>query len=166
MPTSPFSSPFSQLLTGLWCIVPSISNCSTLTFFQRIEISTGLPNYIRPAFPEHTATSPVPLKELLPDNLKNIFDSNLEGNEDIEVVDMLPAHLSMTAQPADDIIISKMEPESDKEVTIVCFQPVAGPSRPSTMLPPEDLSLTKSESDEEPQLAMVSIDCLSPVSHL
>jgi hypothetical protein len=47
-----------------------------------------------------------------------MFDSDLEGNKDIEVVDMLPAHLSMTAQPADDIIISETEPESNKEVTI------------------------------------------------
>jgi len=79
---------------------------------------------------------------------------------------MLPAHLSMTAQPIDDVIISETEPESDEEVTIVHFQPVAGPSCPLTMLHPEDLSLTKSESDKEPQLATVSIDCLSPVSHL
>ena len=63
---------------------------------------------------------------------------------------MLPAHLSMTAQPADDVIISETEPESDEEVTIVCFQLAAGPSRPSTMLPPEDLSVTEPESDEEP----------------
>src|SRR5216683_2167808 len=69
-----------------------------LTFFQRIEISTGLPNYIRPAFPQHTATSPVLLKELLPNNLKNIFNSDLEGDKNIEVVDMLPACLSTTAQ--------------------------------------------------------------------
>jgi hypothetical protein len=95
-----------------------------------------------------------------------MFDSDMEGDEDIEVVDMLPARLSTTAQPADDVIISETEPESDEEVTIVRFQPAAGPSRPSTVLPPEDLSLTEPESDEEPQLATVSMDCLLPVSHL
>ena len=97
-----------------------------------------------------------------------MFDSNLKGDEDIEVVDMLLACLLMTAQPADDIIISEMEPESDEEVTIVHFQPAAGPSRPSTMLPPKDLSLTEPESDKKPQLAMVSmriVSCLSPISN-
>src|SRR6266851_1178441 len=133
----------------------------TSTISQRIEISTGPPNYIRPAFPEHAATSPVPLNELLPDDLKNIFDSDLEGDENVEVVDMLLACLSTTAQPADDVIISKMEPESNEEVTIVHFQLVAGPSCPSTVLPPEDLSVTKPESDEEPQLATVSMQTVS-----
>ena len=95
-----------------------------------------------------------------------MFNSDLEGDEDIEIVDMLPAHLSMTAQPADDVIISETESKSDEKVTIICFQPAAGPSCLLTMLPPKDLSLTESESDEEPQLATVSIDCLSPVSHL
>jgi hypothetical protein len=97
-----------------------------------------------------------------------MFDSDMEGDEDIEVVDMLPACLSTTAQPADDVIISETEPESNEEVTIVHFQPAAGPSRPSTVLPPEDLSLTEPESDEEPQLAMVSmqvVSCLSPISN-
>jgi hypothetical protein len=94
--------------------------------------------------------SPILLKELLPNDLKNIFNSDIEGDEDIEVIDMLAAYLSTTAQPANDVIISKTEPESDEEVTIVHLQPAAGPSHPSTMLPPEDLSLTKPESDEEP----------------
>jgi len=94
--------------------------------------------------------SPIPLKELLPNNLKSIFDSDLEGDGDVEVVDLPLAHLSMTAQPADDLIISETEPESGKEVTIVHFQPAAGPSCPLTMLPPKDLSLTEPESDEEP----------------
>ena len=133
----------------------------TSTISQRIEISTGPPNYIRPAFPEHAATSPVPLKELLPNDLKNIFDSDLEGNEDVEVVDMLLAHLLMTAQPADDIIISETEPESDEEVTIVRFQLAAGPSHPLTVLPSKDLSITEPESDEEPQLATVSMRMVS-----
>ncbi len=121
----------------------------TSTTPQRIEISTGPPNYIRPAFPEHRATSPVPLKELLPNDLKNIFNSDLEGNDDVEVVDVLLACLSTTAQPPDNIVISETEPKSDEEVTIVCIQPAAGPSHPSTMLPPEDLSLTEPESDED-----------------
>jgi len=97
-----------------------------------------------------------------------MFDSNMEGDDDIEVVDVLPAHLSTTAQPADDVIISETEPESDEEVTIVCFQPAAGPSRPLTVLPPKDLSLTEPESDEEPQLATVSmriVSHLSPISN-
>jgi hypothetical protein len=109
--------------------------------------------------------SPILLKELLPNDLKNIFNSDMEGDENIEVVDMLAACLSTTAQPANDVIISKTEPESDEEVTIVHFQPAAGPSHPSTMLPPKDLSLTKPESDEEPQCAIVSmwvVSCLSP----
>jgi hypothetical protein len=63
-----------------------------------------------------------------------MFNSNIEGNDDVEVVDMLPARLSMTAQPADNVIISEMEPKSDEEVTIVHFQPAAGPSHPSTVL--------------------------------
>jgi len=121
----------------------------TSTTPQRIEISTGPPNYIRPAFPKHHATSPVPLKELLPNDLKNIFNSDLEGNDDVEVVDVLLACLSTTAQPPDNIVISETEPKSDEEVTIVCIQPAAGPSHPSTMLPPEDLSLTEPESDED-----------------
>ena len=79
-----------------------------------------------------------------------MFDSDLENDKDIKVVDMLPAHLSMTAQPADNIIISKTEPKSNEEVTIVRFQPVAGPSRSLTVLPPKDLSLTEPESDKEP----------------
>jgi hypothetical protein len=99
-----------------------------------------------------------------------MFDSDLEGNEDIEIVDMLPAHLSMTAQPADDVIISKTETESesDEKVTIICFQPAAGPSCLLTMLPLKDLSLTKPESDKEPQLATVSmwiVSHLSPISN-
>jgi hypothetical protein len=97
-----------------------------------------------------------------------MFNSDPEGDDDVEVVDVLPAHLSTTAQPADDIIISKMEPESDEEVTIVHFQLAAGPSCPSTVLPSKDLSLTESESDEEPQLATVSmwiVSHLSPISN-
>jgi hypothetical protein len=79
-----------------------------------------------------------------------MFDSDLEGNEDIEIVDMLPGYLLMIAQPADDVIISETEPESDEKVTIVCFQPAAGPSCSLTILPPKDLSLTEPESDKEP----------------
>ena len=97
-----------------------------------------------------------------------MFNSNIEGNDDVEVVDMLPARLSMTAQPADNVIISEMEPKSDEEVTIIRFQPAAGPSRLLTVIPPEDLSLTEPESDEEPQLATVSmriVSCLSPISN-
>jgi len=125
----------------------TVQHCSTTP--QRIEISTGPPNYIRPAFPKHCTTSPVPLKELLPNDLKNIFNSDLEGDDDVEVIDMLPARLSMTAQPPNDIVISETEPESNEEVTIVCIQPAAGPSCPSTVLPPKDLSLTEPESDED-----------------
>jgi hypothetical protein len=57
---------------------------------------------------------------------------------------MLPACLSMTAQPTNNLVIS------NEEVTVISFQQVAGPSCPSTVLPPKDLSLTKPESDEEP----------------
>jgi hypothetical protein len=121
-------------------------------------ISTGPPNYIRPAFPEHTGTDPVPLTELLPDDLKNIFDSDMgDDDDDVEVVDVLPARLSTTAQPADDLVVSETEPESDEEVTIVHFQPAAGPSRLSTVLPPEDLSLTEPESDEEDIMVSVTL---------
>ena len=118
-----------------------------------IEISTGPPNYIRPAFPEHAATSPVPLKELLPDDLKNIFNSDLEGDDDVEVVDMRMAPLSTTVQPPDDddIVISETEPESDDEVAIVSFRLAGGPSVSTTALPcdDKDISETEPETDEE-----------------
>ena len=133
-----------------------------------IEISTGPPTYTRPSFPEHRATSPVPLRELFPNDLKNMFDSDQEGDDDVEVVDVLPARLLTTAQPADDLVISETEPESDEEVTVLSVRQVAGPSRPSTVLPPEDLSLTEPESDEEPQPATVSmwiVSHSSPVSN-
>ena len=124
-----------------------------------IEISTGPPNYVRPAFPQHATMSPIPLQELLPDDLKSIFNSELEGDKEAEVVDMQSAHLSMIAQRPDDIIVSETEPESDEEVTIVSFRPAAGPSAPLMALAPKDLSETEPESssDKEPQLAMVSM---------
>jgi hypothetical protein len=92
----------------------------------------------------------------------------MEDDDGVEVVDVLPEHLSTTAQPADDLVISETEPESDKEVTVISIRQVAGPSRPPTMLPPKDLSLTELESDEEPQPAMVStqIKCFILLSHL
>ncbi len=72
---------------------------------------------------------------------------------------MQSAHLSMIAQHPDDIIVSETEPESNEEVTIVSFQPAAGPSAPSMVLAPKDLSETEPESssDKEPQLATVSM---------
>jgi hypothetical protein len=110
----------------------------------------------------HTGTDPVPLTELLPDDLKHIFDSDTgDDDDDVEVVDVLPARLSTTAQPADDLIVSETEPESDEEVTVISVRPAPGPSRLSTMLPPEDLSLTEPESDEED--TMVSINYLIPL---
>jgi len=133
----------------------------TSTIPQTIEITTGPPNYIRPAFPEHAATSPIPLRELLPDDLKSMFsDSEPEGDDDVEVVDMQPARLLTTAQHPDKTILSETEPETDDEVTIISFRPAAGPSAP-TVLPPNDLSETEPESDEEPQPATVS-NCFSP----
>jgi hypothetical protein len=42
--------------------------------------------------------------------------------------------------------------------------PATGPSAPSTGLPPDDLSVTEPESDEEPQLAMVSMQIIFPPS--
>ncbi len=124
-----------------------------------IEISTGPPNYVRLAFPQHAAMSPIPLQELLPDDLKSIFNSELEGDEEAKVVDMQSAHLLMIAQHPDNIILSETKPESDEEVTIVSFWPAAGPSAPLTALTPEDLSETEPESssDEEPQLITVSM---------
>jgi len=128
----------------------------TSTTPQTVEISTGPPNYIRPAFPKHAATSPIPLQDLLPDNLKSIFsDSEPEGNNDVKVVDMQPAHLLTTAQHPDETILSKTEPETNDEVTIVSFWPAAGPSAPMA-LPLIDLSETEPESDKEPQPATVS----------
>jgi len=78
------------------------------------------------------------------------------------VVDIPPVHRPTTAQPHDNVVLSETEPESDEDVTMVA----AGPSAPSTVLPPDDLSVTEPESDEEPQLDMVSmqINCFSPVS--
>jgi len=80
------------------------------------------------------------------------------------VVDVLPARLSTTAQPADDLVISETEPESDEEVTVISVRLAPGPSRPSTVLPPEDLSMTEPESDEEPQPASVSMQVVSHLS--
>jgi len=69
------------------------------------------------------------------------------------------ARLSIIAQRPNNIIIFKTKPKSDEEVTIVSFQPAAGPSAPLTALAPKDLSKTEleSSSDEEPQLATVSM---------
>jgi len=125
-----------------------------------IEISTGPPNYIRPAFPEHAATSPVLLKELLPDDLKNIFDSNLEGDDDVEVVDMRMAPLSTTVQPPDDddIVISETEPESDDKVAIVSFQLAAGPSVSMTALPHDDKDVSETEPETDKEDTIVSLN--------
>lgn len=61
-----------------------------------IDISPGPPTYTRPSFPEHVATSPVPLRELLPDDLKNMFDSDPEDDQDIAIVGVQTAALSTT----------------------------------------------------------------------
>ena len=78
-----------------------------------------------------------------------------DNNDNIKVVDMLPPYLSTTAQPADDLIVSETEPESDEEVTIISIQPAPSPSCPSTVLPPKDLSLIEPESNKESQFATV-----------
>ena len=97
------------------------------------------------------ATSPVSLRELLPNDLKNIFDSDLEGDDNVEVVDMRTAPLSMTVQPPDDVFISETEPESDNEVAIVSFRLAAGPSVSTMALSHDDadVSETEPETDEE-----------------
>ena len=50
-----------------------------------------------------------------------MFNFDPEGDDDVEVIDMLAACLSTIVQPADDVIIFKTEPKSDEEVTIVHF---------------------------------------------
>jgi hypothetical protein len=74
---------------------------------------------------------------------------------------MPPAHRPTTAQPHDNVVLSETEPESDEDVTMGA----AGPSAPSTVLPPDDLSVTEPESDEDPQLATVSTQFVSHPSH-
>jgi hypothetical protein len=91
----------------------------------------------------------------------------MEGNERVEVVDMLLAHLSMTAQPPDDDVLSETELESDNKVTIVSFRPAPGPSVSMTVLSHDDMDIseTKLESDEEDTIVSNTINyprALSP----
>jgi hypothetical protein len=82
-----------------------------------------------------------------------MFDSDLEGDDNVEVVDMQMAPLSTTVQPSDDdnVVISETEPESDDEVAIVSFQLAAEPYVSTTALPRDDkdVSETKPETDKE-----------------
>jgi hypothetical protein len=80
MPTKTFVLPSNQPWMGqLYVFFDSrIIDAEYINTYQTIEISTGPPIYTRPSFPEHVATSPVLLTELLPNDLKNMFDSDLE----------------------------------------------------------------------------------------
>src|SRR5216683_7609123 len=90
----------------------------TSTTSQRIEISTGPPNYIRPAFPEHHATSPILLRELLPDDLKSFFSETEPERDEVEVVDIPPAHRPTTAQPQYSCFLPRLRPSDPVSTTL------------------------------------------------
>ena len=91
----------------------------------------------------------------------------MEGDEGVEVVDMLLAYLLTTAQPPDDLILSETEPESDNEVTIVSFRLAPGPSVLMTALPRDDMDVseTELESDEEDTIVSNTINYPRALSH-
>ena len=84
---------------------------------------------------------------------------NLEGDNDVEVVDMQMAPLSMTVQPSDDddVVISEIEPESDDEVTIVSFRLAARPSVSTMALPCDDVDISETEPETDEEDTIVSL---------
>ena len=126
-----------------------IIDAECINTYQTIEISTGPSIYTRPSFSEHIATSPILLMELLPDDLKNMFDSDPEEDQDFTMVGIQTEALSMAVQPPNNVIISKTELESNDKVAIVSFHLAAGPSVSMMVLPDNNISETELESNEK-----------------
>ncbi len=65
------------------------------------------------------------------------------------MVGVWTAALLTTVQPPNNIVISKMEPESNDEVTIVSFHPAAGPSVLMMALPHNDIIVSEMEPESD-----------------